>query len=44
MEELEGPPGVEKVSREEPTKFIPETTPKSTDGTHRHLKLQHSTS
>jgi hypothetical protein len=41
MEELEGPPGVEKVSREEPTKFIPVTMPESRNGTHCHLKLQH---
>jgi hypothetical protein len=39
MEEPEGPPGVEKVSREEPTKFIPVTIPESTDKTHYHLKL-----
>lgn len=41
MEEPVGPPGAEKVSREEPTKFIPVTMWESTDSTHHHLKLQH---
>jgi len=38
MEEPEGPPGVEKVSREEPTKFIPVTMPEL-NRQNCHLKL-----
>jgi hypothetical protein len=41
MEEPEGPPGVEKASREEPTKFIPVTMPGSRQRAQCYLILQY---